>query len=70
MCAAAPKGPATKAPEVIAPNLTLIDEDSPGDARNKLKRGRAQVTNTGLNIPTPGGTQAGPAVGISIPAPK
>ena len=71
MCSAAPKGPVTAAPEVVAPDLTLLDEDSPGDKRNKQARGRGQVTNTGLQIPgtTTGGSSA-PSTGLSIPSPS
>lgn len=68
MCAAAPKKPALKGPEVAAPNLTLLDEDSPGKTRDKLRRGRAQVTNkgTGLAIPS-AGSGGGPSTGLAIP---
>jgi len=68
MCAAAPKGKAPAAPEVIAPTLTLIDEDSPSDTRQRQRRGREQVTNTGLNIPSPGTQTGGPSRGLAIPS--
>ena len=69
MCSAAPKGPVAAPPEVVAPDLTLLDEDSPGDARNKKARGRAQVTNTGLQIPgTTGGSAKSTSLGIPSPS--
>lgn len=73
MCAAAPKGPTPKPPEVVAPTLELQGEESPGKKRGKLGRGRQQVTNagTGLAIPVAGGTQGrtGSAgrTGLAIP---
>jgi len=76
MCAAAPKGPQAKPPEVVAPTLELVGEDSAGEKRGKLGRGRQQVTNagTGLAIPVAGSTagRTGSAgrTGLAIPGSK
>lgn len=74
MCAAAPKGPTAKPPEVIAPTLELVGEDGVGKKRGKLGRGRQQVTNagTGLAIPVAGGsagkTGSAGRTGLAIPS--
>ena len=70
MCSAAPKSPVPAPPEVIAPELTLLDEDSPGAARTKKARGRSQVTNVGLQIPGTSPDGGARRTGLSIPSPS